>query len=82
MPSINRLERLQHTPRLQTLWDLQSAFEQAGVSFKEREEGYALEIEERVVDELLERLESGAAVTSRGKISGSHGGSLDGDKGS
>lgn len=74
VPSINRMERMERTPKLETLWRLEKAIEAAGVTFRSRDSGdYALEIEGRVVEELMERLAAGKGITSRGKISRSEG---------
>lgn len=67
--AINRLERFDREPRLDTITKIESAFAEAGVEFESRSDGkLELLINPEVIDDMMARITQGASVTSRGRV--------------
>lgn len=67
--AINRLERFDREPRLDTISKIESAFANAGVEFESRSDGkLQLVIAPKVIDEMTQRIDQGGDVTSRGRV--------------
>jgi predicted transcriptional regulator len=70
-PALNRLERFENAPRLDTVTRIQEALAEAGVRIEHRENGeFGIAINHAVVRDMAERIEAGESVTSRGKVGG------------
>jgi len=68
-PALNRLERFESEPRLDTVIRIQEALAEAGVRIEQREDGeFGIAINHAVVEDMAERIEAGESVTSRGKV--------------
>ena len=67
--AINRLERFDREPRLDTVSRIESAFAEAGVEFERRSDGkFELVVSEAVIEDMAQRIQKGAGVTSRGRV--------------
>ena len=68
-PALNRLERFESEPRLDTVIRIQEALAEAGVRIEQREDGeFGIAINQGVVKDMAERIDAGESVTSRGKV--------------
>ena len=67
--AINRLERFDREPRLDTVLRIEEALSVAGIEFERRSDGkFELVVSEAVIDDMAQRIQEGAGVTSRGRI--------------
>ncbi|MFP4146129.1 MAG: helix-turn-helix domain-containing protein [Halorhodospira sp.] len=69
VPALNRLERLDSEPRLETVVRLEEALYEAGVRKIAYSDGrIEMTVEPRAIEEIRERLAAGGSVTSRGRV--------------
>ena len=67
--AINRLERFDRAPRLETVLKIEEALSAAGVEFERRSDGkFEIVINESVIDDMAHRIQAGSGVTARGRI--------------
>jgi transcriptional regulator with XRE-family HTH domain len=67
--AVNRLERFDREPRLDTISKIETAFANAGVEFESRPDGkLQLVLAPSVIEEMTQRIDDGGDVTSRGRI--------------
>jgi len=68
-PALNRLERFESEPRLETILKIEDALAVAGVRLERRADGeFAMIIGSKVITEMAARIEAGESVTARGKV--------------
>lgn len=68
-PALNRLERFESEPRLDTVMRIEEALAEAGVRIEQRDGGeFGVAINHAVVKDMAERINAGESVTSRGKV--------------
>ena len=68
-PALNRLERLESTPRFETIIQLEEVFSREGIEIVHGpDDGYEIHIKRPVFEGMAERAIAGESVTSRGKV--------------
>lgn len=71
VPALNRLERLDSEPRMETVVRLQECLYEAGVRMSVGRHGdLTLEVDPRAIEGIRERFREGGSVTSRGRVGG------------
>lgn len=69
VPALNRLERLDSEPRLETVVRLEEALYEAGVrKIVGHDGGIEMKVDPRAIAGIRERLAAGDSVTSRGRV--------------
>jgi transcriptional regulator with XRE-family HTH domain len=70
-PALNRLERFESEPRLETVLKIEEALSAAGVVLERQSDGKSsIILQPEVIEEMSERIKAGESVTSRGKVGG------------
>ena len=68
-PALNRLERFQSEPRLETVIKIEEAVARAGIRVEHRDDGeFQIIVSQPVIQGVAKRIEAGESVTSRGSI--------------
>ena len=68
-PALNRLERFESEPRLETVMSIEEALAAGGVVLERQSDGKSsIVLQPEVIEEMAERIKAGESVTSRGRI--------------
>ena len=70
-PALNRIERFESEPRLETVLKIEEAIARAGIRVEHQEDGeFQITIGQPVITGISDRIKAGESVTSRGKMDG------------
>lgn len=68
-PALNRLERFESEPRLETVMRIEETLSAAGVVIDRQSDGKScIVLQPEVIKEMAQRIKAGESVTSRGRI--------------